>query len=305
MADERASGVQRAIAILTALGAEAAAGRNGVGVVEIAALVGREKSQVSRTLKALAATGMVDRDPQTRAYRLGWRLYTLAAVAADQHLLLLAPRVLRRLVAVVGERAHLSVLEAGQVLTLASESSDRVIEGASWIGRSTPLHTTSAGRALLFAHTDDEVRALLPDASFAATGNAPRDVEDLLHRLHEARALGYVRTDEEFEAGLVAVAAPVRDFRGQIIAALNISAPKFRLGHNLDAAGKHVKAAAEALTRELSREPEPPADGRVDALDNGRRPRYFAVRTSRVHRTGTQLLASAQQRSARPARSMS
>jgi IclR family transcriptional regulator, KDG regulon repressor len=57
--------------------------------------------------------------------------------------------------------------------------------------------------------------------------------------------------DEEFEAGLVGVAAPVRDFRGRIVAALNVSAPRFRLGRRLDAAGREVRAAADALSERL------------------------------------------------------
>jgi len=257
MADEAASGVQRAIAILTSLGSQAGTRAEGLGVVEIARLVGREKSQVSRTLKTLAAAGLVDRDLDTLGYRLGWRLFTLAAGAADQQLLAAAPRVLRRLVSVVGERVHLSVLEGGEVLTVLSESPSRaVIQAAGWVGRASPLQNTSSGRALLFDHNDEEVHTLLDHIDFdSATGNAPRNVADVLARLRVARQRGYAVVDEEFEVGLVAVAAPVRDFRGRVAAAVNISAPKFRLGHNLDSAGMQVKAAAHYLSQQLRHGP--------------------------------------------------
>lgn len=256
MAEDAANGLQRAIVILSTLGLETSSGRDGAGVVELARLAGQDKSQVSRTLKTLAQAGLVDRDPDTLRYRLGWRLFTLAASAADQQLLAIAPRVLRRLVAVVGERAHLSVLGGEEVLTVLSESPSRAIQAAGWVGRTTPLHNTSSGRALLFDHTDEDVRELLAEADFnAVPAKAPRDVDQLLTRLRQARRRGYVVTDEEFEAGLVAVAAPVRDFRGRVIAALNVSAPKFRLGRNLDAAGVQVRAAAHHLSQQLSRDP--------------------------------------------------
>jgi DNA-binding IclR family transcriptional regulator len=71
----------------------------------------------------------------------------------------------------------------------------------------------------------------------------------MLRRLARARQLGYVLVTEEFEQGHVAVAAPVRDFRRHVIAALNISAPKFRLGKSLTAAGREIKAAADLLSR--------------------------------------------------------
>ena len=54
--------------------------------------------------------------------------------------------------------------------------------------------------------------------------------------------------DEEFEFGLVGAAAPVEDFQGQLVAALNVSAPKFRLGERLEAAGREVKRAADDLS---------------------------------------------------------
>jgi DNA-binding IclR family transcriptional regulator len=201
------------------------------------------------------------RDPDSLRYRLGWRLFTLAANAADQHLLALAPQVLGKLVARVGERAHLTVLEGKEVLTLMSESPARTIQTTGWVGRTTPLHGSSSGRALLFDRTDTEVRALLDGVDFGADGpNAPRDVEELLTRLRADRGRGYVLAIDEFEAGLVAAAAPVRDFRGRTVAALNISAPKFRLGRTLSAAGREVKAAADHLSQALgSAHPHDPA----------------------------------------------
>ena len=63
-----------------------------------------------------------------------------------------------------------------------------------------------------------------------------------------ARQRGYAVADEAFETGLLAVAAPVRDFRGGIAAALNVSAPKFRLDARLEEAGSAVAEAAASLS---------------------------------------------------------
>ena len=73
--------LRRELAILTVLGGEDAIEDGGLGVVRIADLIGREKSQVSRTLKTLAESGFVDRDAATLQYRLGWRFFALAAGA--------------------------------------------------------------------------------------------------------------------------------------------------------------------------------------------------------------------------------
>jgi DNA-binding IclR family transcriptional regulator len=144
MADDSSTSLTRAIAILTVLGSRESTSGDGIGVVQIARLVGREKTQVSRTLKTLAEAGLVIRDPDTLRYRLGWRVFSLAAAAAGQQLLILTPHVLRQLVARVRECAHLSVLDGRGLLTLMSESPPWAIQAVPWVGRTAPLHCTSA-----------------------------------------------------------------------------------------------------------------------------------------------------------------
>lgn len=253
MATEGSSGLHRTLAILAALGSEEAAERGGLGVVEIARCVGREKTQVSRALKVLDEEGFVERDPDSLVYRLGWRVFTMAVNAGQPRLLAVAPPVLRRLVSVLKERVHLTVLSADGALTVLSESPMRAVQATGWVGRVTPLHTTSSGRALLFDHTDDEVRDLFAEVPFTVTEpQAPRDVEELLRRLRAARSTGYALAVEEFEAGLVGAAAPVRDFRNRVTAALNVSAPKYRMGRDLDAAARVVATAARQISRSMA-----------------------------------------------------
>src|SRR3712207_7713877 len=96
------------------LGREEAVENGGLGVVRIAQLIGREKSQVSRALKTLAESGLVDRDPSTLHYRLGWRFFALAARAGEQMLLSVAPPLLERLMKSLGETVHLSVLQGAE-----------------------------------------------------------------------------------------------------------------------------------------------------------------------------------------------
>lgn len=253
MATEGSSSLQRTLAILTALGSEAAAERGGLGVVEIARRVGKEKSQVSRALKALDQAGLVERDPDTLVYRLGWRVFTMASNAGHPRLLATAPPVLRSLMGVLKERVHLTVLTGDGALTVLSESPMRAVQATGWVGRVTPLHTTSSGRALLFDHSDDEVRLLFDSVPPSPAGpRAPGSADDFLARLHEARGLGYALVEEEFEAGLVAAAAPVRDFRGRVIAALNVSGPQYRMGPELDRAGRVTLNAARRISRAMS-----------------------------------------------------
>jgi DNA-binding IclR family transcriptional regulator len=248
---ETATGLKRGIGILLAL-----EGGEALGVTRLAELVGREKSQVSRTLKVLADQGLVERDSETLAYRLGWRLFALAAVAGEQRLADAAPPCLRDLVRMFGEGAHLSVLRESEVLTVISESPAQAVQAVSRVGRVVPAACTSAGYALLLDHERHELDRMLPDAAFRRRHpRGPQSADELWERLVAARASGFALADEELEPGLVAVGAPVRDFRGRIVAAVNLSAPKFRFAARIGAAGEHVRAAAEELSRTLGWEP--------------------------------------------------
>lgn len=254
MAVERSRSLRRALGLLEALGADDIVAAGGGGVTELAALTGAEKSQVSRTLATMAGAGFVDRDLRTRRYRLGWQVFALAARSGDQRLLSAAGPVLVRLVREVGESSHLSVLRGDAVLTVLTESPPRAVQAVSWVGRLTPATSTSSGRALLLDHGREQLVAVLGAGPWPTpTAKAPRDVDDLLGRIALAHASGYARVEEESEPGLVAVAAPVRNGGGRIVAAVNISAPTFRLGQRLASAGQAVAAAAAEVTAALGR----------------------------------------------------
>jgi IclR family transcriptional regulator, KDG regulon repressor len=247
-----ATSLRRGLAILLAIEGEEVLGVPAPGVTRIAALIGTDKSQVSRSVKILAEHGLVDRDPETLGYRLGWRLLAMAGHSSRANLLNAAEPLLKRLVRETGERAHLSVLRGATVLTVLSEGSDRAVEAAGWVGRTVPLHCTATGRALLLDHTQAEVESLVGDLPFeGGTTKAPRDARRLYARIAASRERGFVLVDEEFEVGLVAVAAPVRDFGGRIVAALNVSAPRFRFAKELPRAGRQVRAAAAELSTAL------------------------------------------------------
>ena len=245
----RETNLRRELAILTILGGDEAVEDEGLGVVRIADLIGREKSQVSRTLKILAESGFVDRDATTLQYRLGWRFFALAARAGAQRLLSVAPALLKRLVENVGETVHLSVLQGVEVLTVLSESPPHAVKADGWAGRTVPIYCTSSGRALLFDYDHEALSSLLSGVEFRELRPGTiRNIEELEGSIAFAREQGYALVDEEFEFGLVGAAAPVRDFKGRLVAALNVSAPKFRLGGRLEGAGREVKKAADELS---------------------------------------------------------
>lgn len=254
--DVEPSGAEKVASILLAF-----VGSSGVherlGVSEIARAVGRERSQVSRMLKALAQTRLLEQDPEDRTYHLGWPLQVLAAGAGNQALIRAARPILQALVARTGETALLSVQQASTSLTVFREDSRHALRAGGWVGRSSPLHCTGSGRALMF-DTDPELVAFLveEDLKLPAPGpRAPRTLDELLARLKTEHAQGYSFASEEVEVGLTSLGAPVRDGSGQIIAVVNTSGPSSRVVERKDEIGRLTVAAAAALAKELRRPP--------------------------------------------------
>jgi IclR family transcriptional regulator, KDG regulon repressor len=267
MEREPAVAVRRAVALLLTLGGDESLDAGGLGVKRLSELTGHEMSRVSRTLDVLADARLVERDPESLAYRLGWRFFGLAARAGELQLRSEGARFVRLLTDEFEERAYLSVLDGRHVLTVISESSTHTLQATGWVGRSHPyVYCTSAGRALLFGHSDEELAALLADVEFRSPGpNGPASFADFAARLAHERRQGWVYVDEEFEAGLVAIAAPVFDFDGRVVAALNLSGPKFRAEKRLASAGQRLTEIATQLSGLLGHRPSSPLADTVTA----------------------------------------
>lgn len=248
---ERETSIRRGVEVLLSLASDESLSNNGLGVTQIADLLGREKSQVSRALKALSEYGLVERNYDSN-YQLGWRLYALAQLAGERRLLELATPRMRRLAHLLGERVHLSVLQGTETLTVLSESPGRSVETVGWAGRTTPAYCTSAGRALLLDWESDEIAAAFANVEFVALG--PRTVKSpqaLFAAVRDARKPGYVVVDGEFELDLLGVAVPVRDWRHSIIASLNVSAPRYRFLERVTEAADELLGVSAALSEEL------------------------------------------------------
>ncbi|MGY4098839.1 IclR family transcriptional regulator [Nocardia sp. R16R-3T] len=247
------SSAERVAALLRAFGHGGDA--NGEhSVSDLARAVGRERSQVSRMLKALERGGLVEQLPDSRRYRLGWPLLVLATGAGDTPLLRATRPVLQTLVSRVGEVALLSVQLGNRSLTVLREESHQSLRAGGWVGRSSPMHCTASGRALLFDADAELVEALTAEDLLTpiSTLAAPANLDELLRRLETERAQGYAVASEEVEIGLTSVSTPVRDRYNAISAAINVSGPTSRLITHVDDIAKLLKTASAAIRRSLA-----------------------------------------------------
>jgi DNA-binding IclR family transcriptional regulator len=238
---------------------DAGAGRStDRSVSELARLVGRERSQVSRMLKSLKQAHVVEQDPESRRYRLGWRIGVLAALSGDQVLMRAARPMMQTLVARTGEVALLSIQEGNRSLTVMREESQNSLRAGGWIGRRSAMHYTASGRALMFDAGDELVEALTADDFDARERRgpmAPRTVGEVLGRLRAERRQGYTCAAEEVEVGLTSIGVPVRNVLGHIVAAVNVSGPTSRVDGRVENIAVLLKAASTAITKSLGTRP--------------------------------------------------
>lgn len=133
-----------------------------------------------------------------------------------------------------------------------SERSTRALQVNTWVGRTAPLHLTSASRALTFDMDDHDVEALLAVTPFPQLGpNSPLHPSDVIERLARERRNGFTLAIDELEEDLIAVGAPIWDASGRIVAAVNVSGPKSRMRDEFESTGQYVKAAAVRISTDL------------------------------------------------------
>ncbi|HMI49241.1 MAG TPA: IclR family transcriptional regulator [Gemmatimonadaceae bacterium] len=215
--------VVRAISVLKTLGRSGSA----YGITELGAATGLSKATIFRLLGALETEGMVSRDMATATYRLGPELIALGASAlSTTDLRAIAHDELVRLAHESGETATLEVLSDGEILVV-DEAQGRFLFGATpEIGRCWPAHATSTGKILLAL--TDPMPPVLRLAKFGSKTITTR--VELDRELARVRHNGYALAIDELEPGLSAIAAPIRNHFGYVIAALSINGPGTRLG---------------------------------------------------------------------------
>lgn len=225
-----------------------------LGVGELATVTGLPKSTASRLIGSLERAGLLQRAGLRGGLRPGPVLLRFAqrGVAGDDILALAEPE-LRHLSAVSGETVNLAVPGPLGPETIAEIETSHVLGTGGWVGRrGVPLHASAFGKAFLAFGA-----MRLPPGDLVAL--APRTITDrarLEADLARARTVGFVTAVDELEDGLAAVAAPVRDPFGEIVAALAVSGPTLRMPpERLKALGRLCAEQATVLGVKLGKPP--------------------------------------------------
>ena len=218
--------VDRAASLLLALGECA----GEAGVTELARRLGLHKSTASRLLATLEKRGLVEQDEESGKYRLGLVVIRLAG-RAEQTLDLrsIAMPELDRLARSTRETTGVGILSGEQMVTVAQADGPNLVAMGDWTGRGAPLHAVAAGKVLLASLPEREILRLVRRGLDRCTERTITELEPLLEDLARVRRRGFATAFGEFDPALNAIAAPIHDARGQVIAALDVWGPAFRV----------------------------------------------------------------------------
>lgn len=242
--------VDRAVTVLEILGRD-----GSVGVSELARRMDIHKSTVSRLLATLERRGIVEQQADGVQYGLGVGLVRLArSVADDMDVVALARPVAEELSRATGETVNLSLLEGGEVVNVDEVNLSDSVLAVSWLGRHTSLHNAANGKIFLAYLGDIEVERILAGDLEATTEHTVTDPAELRRQLAGIRETGHAWQYEELEAGLSAVAAPVRGADGAVLATISVAGPSFRMTEDrVPELTRLTVEAADSVSRKLGR----------------------------------------------------
>ncbi|MDR7868101.1 MAG: IclR family transcriptional regulator [Sporomusaceae bacterium] len=218
--------LQRAMDVLEVIGTC----NEPVSLKNITEKVGLPKSTVYRILSNLESRGYVCCSNEG-GYRLGLTFLTLGQKAERGfELKRLARPHMTKLNQLTNESVHLGMLARNKVLYLDSIDSPHTIRLVAQIGGNNLLHCTSLGKALLIAHSDEEIRQILVEVGMERrTHYTLVTPEAFLKEMEVVRRVGFGFDDRESDNECFCIGAPIYNHLGQILAAISVSGPISRV----------------------------------------------------------------------------
>jgi len=250
---ERGGGVQsieRAFAILE----EVALHREGIRLGDLSRRVGLHNSTTFHLVKTMVLLGYLRQMPGTKLYRVGRPLFTLASSALDEtEMVTLATPILEDLSKATEESCHFAVRSGGDIVVLARTAGAGAFQLAERVGVVRPAHCTALGKILLASLPGDQLDTFLSRRDLPMSTPKTITDPDLLRReIEEARRNEIAYDDGEFNAEVRCVAVAVRNFSGQVVGAIGVSGPVWRLSlAALQGKAQLVRESAARLSAEF------------------------------------------------------
>ena len=225
-----------------------------MGLTELIRRTGMPKSTGHRILSILANQRLVRFDEATRTYRVGYRFMSLAfTMWQNLDLRRAAIDEMRALSEKCRENTHLAVLDGHEIVFIDRVEFHQIMRLLSAIGNRASVHCTALGKAMVAFQSPARRDAIIAAVAFERVAECTiTDPRRYAEELDTVRRCGFAVAVREHQSDICGVAAPIRDFRGEVFAALSITVPAFRTDDDrLTAWGPLVVDAAAAISRNL------------------------------------------------------
>ena len=225
---------------------------HGIRISDLSEILDMPNSSVHRMLAVLHKHGYVNKDAETKKYKLGLQFLEVSKnILESLDLRTVANPYLIRLMNDTNETVHLSILERNMIFFIDRVECHQTIRSQPKIGMRVAPHLSSSGKVFLAYLQPNKQKRILSEIEFSAwLPNSIKDIGVLQKELEAIKAQHFAIDDEEGELGQRCVAAPVFDHTGSITAAVSISGPTTRLtNENLV---NHYSAFVIATANEIS-----------------------------------------------------
>jgi len=243
------SSIQRALRTLQTFSAD----QPELGVTEISKILGVHKSSISRIISTLASEGFLEQNSVNKKYRLGLKLVDLGNLVLNRYDLRDHVRpFMEELGKRTGEIVHVAILEKNEIVYIEKQGEGQTLTVSTKIGGRSPAHASGMGKVLLAYILPEELKAVFSFGPMVkCTPFTINEKPKILKELKKIRKQGFAYDNEESFQGIRCVAAPIFNSNGKVIAALSITAPKQRMGHQrMKDLKKLIVETAQSISRQ-------------------------------------------------------
>ena len=241
--------VERALIILKQI----AFSETGVGVREIARGMGISPSVAQKSVQALVAQGFARQNPETQTYELGSMAIQVGLAGLLRlELRQVARPYLQQLTEATGESSFLGVRQGDGAVYIDKVLSQTELRMDVPLGSWRPLNCTAVGKALLAYLPETSLEHLAHEGAFRyPTPNSIRDPQALAEEMASIRGRGIAVDREEYVLGAMCLAAPIRNYEGDVIATVVVSGPIQRIEPRADDMAGQVRSCGYAISKAL------------------------------------------------------
>jgi DNA-binding IclR family transcriptional regulator len=228
--------------------------------------LGINRTTLIRLLHTLAAERMIESPDDGESWQIGPGMIALAAEALrSRDVVRVAQPVMEQLASRLSLSSHLGVIDGREIVYLLREAPNAHLVSNVREGSRLPAHATTVGRILLAHLPEDVVARLYGEQPLAAyTAKTATSLADLRRQLDADRAQGWSWSYGNFESGIGSCAAPIRDHRARVVAAVNVTGPEAAFdpaSPRADSIRAAVVAAAAQISRGLGHSDGPKGGG--------------------------------------------